>query len=60
MPQSQLSWVRFQHPPNSGMWGVADEAVLNIVDKKKNMQKIPLNKSLFIYTRTGLKVTGKV
>ncbi len=39
---SQLSWVRSEHPRHSGIWGAADEAVLNIAHEKKNQKNPPL------------------
>jgi hypothetical protein len=39
MYQLQRSWVRSQHPPAQWNLRAADEAVLNIVGKKK--KKIP-------------------
>jgi hypothetical protein len=33
---SQQSWVRSQHPPAQWNLGAADEAVLNIVHRKKS------------------------
>ncbi len=33
-PKSELSWVRSQHLRHSGIWGAADETVLNTAHKK--------------------------
>ncbi len=41
-----MSWVRSKHPRHSGIWGAADEAVVNIVHKK--IRKIQ-NNPPFIY-----------
>jgi hypothetical protein len=45
MPNSQQSWVRFQHPPTQWNLRSANEAVLNNI-KRKNQKKIPIHPCL--------------
>jgi hypothetical protein len=40
MPKSQQSWFRFRILRHIGIWGVADEAVLNKVITKSNFENV--------------------